>query len=572
MDIIKKFMSYYKPHYKLFILDIFCACSIAGLDLVTPRFSSILLDDIIPQKDLNLLLNWCFILIIIYGIRVFLQYIVEYYGHVLGVKIEYDMRKKLFFHIQKLPISFFDNYKVGKLMSRLVNDLNDITEVAHHGPEDLLISIVLLVGSFVLMYQSNLILALVMTLLVPLMIYFGVKKNLRFRKAFKSLKSKMANINAQAEDNFSGIRVVKAFNAEEHEAKLFDQGNHKFTVARKTALKTMAEFGVSVKFFVYLIQLIVFILGGYLIINEQLTIGGLMEFMLYIQLFQQPITKISAFIMQFNQGMAGFERFLDILDIPVQEEKADAYELENVVGNISFENVSFSYNEKGKEVLTNLNLDIKAKETVALVGYSGGGKTTICNLIPRFYDIKSGTIKIDGHNINDVTLNSLRANIGIVQQEVFIFGGTIFDNVLYGKIQATKEEVIEACKKANAHEFIMELENGYDTYIGERGVKLSGGQKQRLAIARIFLKNPKILILDEATSALDNRNEKIIQNTLAKLSENRTTIVVAHRLTTIQNASLILVIGENGIEEQGTHQQLIEKNGLYAKLWKGVIN
>ncbi|TFG81977.1 MAG: ABC transporter ATP-binding protein [Erysipelotrichales bacterium] len=565
---IKKFIAYYRPYKVLLFIDILAAILIASLDLVTPRFSNYLISSILTQGNMQLLLFWCGIIFAVFTARVLLQYVVEYWGHVLGVQMEYDRRKEMFKHIQTLPISYFDNMKVGKLMSRLVNDLNEISEVAHHGPEDLLISAVLLVGSFIMMFMTNVTLAIAMAILVPLMIVFGVRQNLKFRRAFRVMREKLSEINAQAQDNFSGIRVVKAFNAEEKEELSFAIGNENFATSRRGALKVMAEFGVTVKGFISLIQLTVFLLGGYLVFQGQLTIGGLVEFILYVQLFQQPINRISGFIMQYNAAMAGFERFLGVLDIAPQTDRPNAVEIPKISGSVRFEDVSFEYGDRnGQHVLSHISFNVEPGSKIAFVGPSGSGKTTLCSLIPRFYELENGSIKIDGTDVRDIQLKNLREHVGIVQQDVFIFAGTIAQNIEYGKPGATREEVIAAAKMAKAWEFIQQIPDGMDTYIGEHGVKLSGGQKQRVSLARIFLKNPKILLLDEATSALDNETEKLIQETLDELAKERTTFVIAHRLSTITDADEIFVLTREGIIERGNHHQLLQKKGFYHRLY-----
>ncbi len=564
---IKRFIKYYKPYRLLFAMDVLSAILIAGLDLVIPRFTNHLISNIIPLKIMQPLFYWGMLLILFFVIRLILHYYVEYYGHVVGVGMEHDMRKDMFAHIQQLPISYFDNVKVGKLMSRLVNDLNDIAELAHHGPEDFLISLVLLVGSFILMYTSNLYLAIVMTILVPLMIYVGVKQNLKFRTAFRTMRERLSEINAQAEDNFSGIRVVKAYNAELKEQEQFAKGNSYFASSRKYALKIMAEFGVTVKGFVLMITFTVLIFGGYLVILDLMTIGQLVEFILYVQLFQQPINRISALIMMYNQAMAGFERFLAIMDIKPQSDFSGAIAIDQIKGDIAFNDVTFEYDDRsGKHVLNHVSFKVKAGSKVAFVGPSGSGKSTLCNLIPRFYEITQGSITIDEIDIRNIQIKSLRHHVGIVQQEVFIFAGTVGENILYGKADATEEEVIMAAKRAEAWDFIKDLPDGLNTTIGERGVKLSGGQRQRLSLARMFLKNPKILLLDEATSALDNTTERQIQITLDELAKDRTTLVVAHRLSTIKDADWIYVLTDKGIMEEGTHNDLLHKHGLYHRL------
>lgn len=565
---LKRFLSYYHPYRFLTAIDVVSAVLIAALDLITPRFTNTLISSIIPNKDLAGLVRWILVIAGFFALRVILEYVVEYWGHVLGVHMEFDMRRDLFNHIQRLPVAYFDNMKVGKLMSRLVNDLNEISELAHHGPEDLLVSAVLLIGSFALMFSSNVQLALLMAVLVPLMIIVGVRQNLKFRKAFRLHRERLSEINAQVEDNFSGIRIVKAFNAEDNEEETFSQGNDRFAASRRGALKVMAEFGSSVKFFVMLITLCVLLVGGKQVIEGRMTIGQLVEFLLYVQVFQQPITKISSFIMMYNQAMAGFERFVGIMEVEPQQDNPGAVDLVDPEGTIRFEDVGFHYGEAGHDrVLDHLDLNIEAGQKVAFVGPSGGGKSTLCNLIPRFYEVRQGRITIDGKDIRELTLKSLRDHVGIVQQEVFIFAGTIAQNILYGDFSASREAVIQAAKQAKAWEFIEKLPEGLDTYIGERGVKLSGGQRQRLALARIFLKNPRILILDEATSALDNITEKEIQETLDTLAQNRTTLVVAHRLSTITDADKIYVLNRQGIVESGTHTSLLEQEGLYYQLY-----
>ncbi len=564
---VKHFLRYYKPYKGLLILDVISAILIAALDLVIPRFSNFLISDIIPLKELSTLFSWAILIALFFVLRLILNYIVEYYGHVLGVNMEYDMRKEMFGHIQSLPVSYFDNIKVGKLMSRLVNDLNEISELAHHGPENLLIAIVLLVGSFVLMYTSNVRLALVMTFLVPLMIIIGVRQNLKFRSAFRSMRERLAEINAQAQDNFSGIRVVKAYNAEEREEAQFAQGNDFFAVSRKGALKIMAEFGVTVKGFILLITLVVFVYGGYLVMMDQMTIGQLVEFILYVGVFQQPINRFSELIMMYNQAMAGFERFLEVMAIEAQKDREGAHDLTDVIGDIAFDDVSFEYGDRqGKHVLSHISFSVKAGSKVAFVGPSGSGKSTLCNLIPRFYELQEGRITLDGEDIRDLSIKSLRDQVGIVQQDVFIFAGTVGQNIAYGKINATEAEIIKAAQRAEAWEFISDLPEGLNTTIGERGVKLSGGQRQRLSLARMFLKNPKILLLDEATSALDNKTEHQIQITLDELAKDRTTLVVAHRLSTIKDADWIYVLTDQGIAEAGTHDLLLKQKGLYYRL------
>jgi ATP-binding cassette, subfamily B, bacterial len=565
---VRKFVQYYKPHKRLFLLDFSCAFLISIIDLISPIVAKNIIDNIIPSKNLKLLIIIGIILLIIYVLRSALQYIVDYWGHMLGVRMEYDMREDLFSHINKLSFSYFDNNKTGQIMSRLVNDLNEISELAHHGPEDLFIATITLIGSSIMMMVLNVKLAVAVLIIIPFILYFGINKNKSMRKSFRELRSKLGDINSQAEDSISGIRVVKAFNNEQYEEKKFRIGNLNFRKAKEYSYKAMAEFFCGITFFSNFINLIILIYGGYLITTNNLTIGDLVGFLLYISLFLQPIRKISNLIESYQKGMASFSRFMEIMNIdPSIKDSKSAMNIENVKGDIKFENVHFSYEGK-KDILNDISLHIKPNETVAFVGASGVGKTTLCSLIPRFYDVRSGSIKIDNIDIKDIFLRSLRNNIGIVQQDVFLFYGTIKENIAYGNIGASDDEIIKAAKSANAHEFIISLENGYDSYIGERGVKLSGGQKQRIAIARMFLRNPKILILDEATSALDNKTEQIIQKALYDLSKDRTTLVIAHRLTTIKNADRIVVLDKDRISEIGKHEELIDKKGIYASLYQ----
>lgn len=567
--LIKRFLKYYKPYKHLFALDVVSALLIAGLDLILPRFTNLMISDIIPNQNISKLIYWILILIAFLTLRVILEYIVDYWGHVLGLRMEYDMRSKLYKHMQRLPIQFYDNSKTGRLMSRLVNDLFEISELAHHGPEDFLISLMLVFGSLFLMFQTFAKLAWIMLVLVPLMIFVGVSKNIKFRKVQRKVKERLADVNAKAENSISGIRVVKAFHAEDYEAQRFDEGSIDFSLSRQKSVKVMAEFAVSVKFFVSLITVTVLFFGSYFVIKGEMSLGALVEFLLYVQLYQQPISKISALIMMYNQAITGFERFTQIIDMPIQSDHINAQDYKFNEAHLKFDKVSFTYNDQdGKHVLKDLSFEIKKREKVAFVGPSGGGKSTLCNLIPRFYEIQSGSILINDINISDIQLTSLRSQVGLVQQEVFLFDGTILENIRYGKVDASREEMIEAAKKAEAYEFISQLEDGIDTEIGERGVKLSGGQRQRIALARIFLKNPPLLILDEATSALDNMTELNIQKTLDQLSKNRTTLVIAHRLSTITDADHIFVLSDKGIVEEGNHHSLIKRKGIYAQLYR----
>lgn len=564
---IRHFAKYYKNHLPLFCLDFTCAFLMAGLDLVFPAIVRKTIDEILPSKNFELLIWISVGLLILYILRAVFQYIVDYWGHVLGVRIEYDMRKDLFNHIGKLSFSYFDNTKTGHIMSRIVNDLNEISELAHHGPEDLFIVAVTLLGSFIILLNSYWPLALITFSVVPIMLVFAVLKNKKMQSAFRGMRIKIADVNAQVEDSVSGIRVVKSFTNEWYEEKKFEKGNMNFRKSREGAFKIMAEFFSGVTFFSNLINVVVMMFGGIFIYYGKMTSGTLVEFLLYVSMFLQPIRKFTTLIENYQKGMSGFVRFIETLEIePDIKDNPKAINIERVNGEIEFDNVTFSYNKEN--VLENINLSIKPGKTIAFVGPSGGGKTTLCSLIPRFYEVDKGSVKIDGMDIKMITQRSLRENIGIVQQDVFLFSGTVRENIAYGNIGATDGEIIKAAKRADAHEFIMALENGYDTYIGERGVMLSGGQKQRLSIARMFLKNPPILILDEATSALDSETEKIIQKSLSDLAKNRTTLIIAHRLATIRNSDRIVVLTDEGIAEIGTHEKLLDNNGVYARLYK----
>ncbi|SDK18988.1 ABC transporter ATP-binding protein [Natronincola ferrireducens] len=564
----KKFISYYRPHLSLFMLDFGCAFIMAGMDLVFPFVVLKMINDVFHVGNLQIII-WVGVgMLLLYIVRSILQYIVDYWGHVLGARMEYDMRRDLFQHLHRLSFNYFDNTKTGQIMSRLVNDLNEITELAHHGPEDFFIATVTLTGAFIIMMTIHWPLTLITFSLLPIVLIFTTIKNKKMQQAFRNLRVKLGEINAQVEDSISGVRVVKSFTNESYEAKKFKIGNETFRLSKENTFKVMAEFFAGVNFFSNIIHLVVLVFGGIFIYQGNMQTGDLVGFLLYVSMFLQPMRKLTILVENYQKGMAGFHRFYETLQLmPEIVDEPRAIDIDDVKGQITFNNVTFSYNNK-ENVLTNINFTISPGETVAIVGPSGGGKTTLCSLIPRFYEIDSGEIKIDNKDIKEITQKSLRQNIGIVQQDVFLFSGTVRENIAYGNIHATDEEIQAAAKKANAHEFIMNLEDGYDTYIGQRGVKLSGGQKQRLSIARIFLKNPPILILDEATSALDNETEKVIQESLQHLSENRTTLVIAHRLATIKHANRIMVLTDEGIVEEGNHEELLKKNGAYARLYK----
>ncbi|MEK3661288.1 MULTISPECIES: ABC transporter ATP-binding protein [unclassified Paenibacillus] len=569
---LRRFFSYYRPYKKLFILDFSCAVFAGLLELAFPVAVNKFIDDLLPGQDWPLILIACVALLAIYALNTVMQYIVTYWGHMLGINIETDMRKKMFDHIQKLSFRFFDNNKTGHLIGRITNDLNDIGEVAHHGPEDIFIAIMTLVGAFLLMADINLKLAIITFIIVPIMawviIYFGRNMTSTYRQLFGNVGS----FNARIEDNVGGIRVVQSFANEQHEQELFAVDNQMFRKTKLLAYKIMAK-SLSVSYMMTrLITILVMISGAWFFINGELQIGEFVAFILLSNIFFRPIEKINAVIESYPKGIAGFKRYLEIIDTePDISDKPDAVEVSTLHGDITFQNVFFGYDED-RPVLQNISLKVKAGETIAFVGPSGAGKTTICSLLPRFYDVTGGAITIDGIDIRDMKLESLRKQIGIVQQDVFLFSGTIRENIAYGKLDAKLPEIWEAARRAHLEDLIQNLPDGMDTVIGERGVKLSGGQKQRLAIARMFLKNPPILILDEATSALDTETEAAIQQSLADLSVGRTTLVIAHRLTTIKNADRIMVVNEEGIAEQGRHEELVHAGGIYSRLHQAQYN
>ncbi|MHA2857350.1 ABC transporter ATP-binding protein [Paenibacillus lautus] len=563
---IRKFFSYYRPYKGLFVLDFTCAVIAGLLELAFPLAVSKFIDELLPSQDWPLILIACIVLLSIYALNTALQYIVTYWGHMLGINIETDMREKMFSHIQKLSFRFFDNNKTGHLMGRITNDLNDVGEVAHHGPEDVFIAVMTLLGSFSLMAYINLELALLTFIIVPLMAWLIIKFGGRMTTTYRQLFRNVGNFNARIEDNVGGIRVVQSFANEEHENKLFQEENKQFRATKLLAYKTMAK-STSVSYMLMrLITVFVMICGAWFFIQGKIEMGEFMAFLLLSNIFFRPIEKINAVIESYPKGIAGFKRYLEIMDTePEIADVPDAVSLSSVRGDIRFEGVTFGY-EPSRTILNNISLAIRAGETVAFVGPSGAGKTTICSLLPRFYDVDQGAITVDGIDIRNIKLQNLRKHIGIVQQDVFLFSGTIRDNIAYGDLNATDHQIWEAARRASLDELIRSLPDGMETVIGERGVKLSGGQKQRLSIARMFLKNPPILILDEATSALDTETEAQIQKSLAELSVGRTTLVIAHRLTTIQGADRIIVVNSEGIAEQGTHQELIHSGGAYSRL------
>ena len=568
---LKKMMGYYKPYLKIFWADMFFATLSAAVALTIPLVVRYVTSTLIylPADEIIRQITYIGIgLVVLLAIDCYSRFFIGNYGHVMGAKMEYDMRAELFGHMQKLSFSFYDDAKVGQLMSRITSDLFDITELLHHGPENIILSVLKIAGAFVILVNINGWLALAAFAVLPFMFAFAFLLNKKMRRAFRNNRIKIADINAQIEDNLSGIRVVKSFANEDIENEKFRVGNDGFLAAKKNSYHYMGSFQAGVGVFTTLIQVSVILVGTVLIAYGRVDMTDLVTFLLYIGVFTDPIRTLVDFTEQFQNGYTGFERFQEIMNIkPDIEDAPDATPLGAVKGEIEFDNVSFQYKDNQENVLNHINLKVPAGAYMALVGSSGAGKTTLCSLIPRFYDVTGGRIMIDGRDIRSVTLKSLRDHIGIVQQDVYLFAGTIFENIQYGKPGATREEVIEAAKNANAHEFIMAFPDGYDTDIGQRGIKLSGGQKQRLSIARVFLKNPPILIFDEATSALDNESEKVVQDSLEKLAKNRTTFVIAHRLTTIQNAEKILVLTEDGIAESGTHEELLAQGGLYEKLY-----
>ena len=576
MEKLRRFLAYYGPHKGLFILDLACALVVAAVDVAFPLVTQYILRTLLPAMALDSALVSTFVLLIVclvcaYFTRAVLQYIIGYWGHRLGTFIEADMRRDIFTHIQTLPFAFYDRIRTGKLLSRITNDLFEVTELAHHGPEDVLISTMTILGAFIAMFSIEWRLALCLLILLPVIIYFVMHTRLKMRRTSRQVKERMAEINADIESSISGARTAKAFANEKYEIKKFEKGNKNFLSAKKDFYKVMAVFNSGTEFFLAMFNVAVLACGGYLIYKRQLDTVTLITFTLYISTFTSPIKRLAAFAEQYMIGMAGFTRFLEIMDTkPAIEDKPDAIELKDVKGDLAFSHVSFAYNE-GQNVLQDVDLSSPAGKTLALVGPSGGGKTTLCHLLLRFYDIREGSITIDGHDIRDVTMRSLRENVGIVQQDVFLFADSILENIRYGRLDATDAEVVEAAKRAHIHEEIMTFPDGYETNVGERGMLLSGGQKQRVSIARLFLKNPPVLILDEATSALDTLTEADIQHSFDELSKGRTTLVIAHRLSTVQNADEIVVIDEHGIQERGTHEELLAKNGLYAGFYQATL-
>ena len=568
MNTLKKFIHYYGPYKTVFFIDLLCAAIISLVDLAYPQILRSATKTLFTQDKAIILqaLPWIAIgLFMMYVIQSFCKYYVSCQGHIMGAKMERDMRQELFEHYEELSFSYYSQNNSGQMMSKLVSDLFDISEFAHHGPENLFISLVKIVGSFIFLFLINKKLALPLIVLVILMFLFSFRQNQKMQRTFMENRKKIGDVNASLQDTLSGIRVVQSFTNEEIEKEKFQKSNHAFLVSKKDNYRCMGEFMSSNLFFQGMMYLVTLVYGGYLIANNEMSAADLAMYALYIGIFISPIQILVELMEMMQKGLSGFRRFLDVMETePEIQDAPDAVELKDVKGRVCYEDVSFHYSDDETTVLSHVSIEIPAGKSVALVGSSGGGKTTICSLLPRFYDVTGGRVTVDGQDIRSLTLKSLRSQIGVVQQDVYLFSGSIRDNIAYGKPDATEEEIIEAAKCANIHDFIMELPDQYDTFVGERGARLSGGQKQRISIARVFLKNPPILILDEATSALDNESERWIQHSLEELSKNRTTITIAHRLSTIKNADEIIVITENGIAERGTHETLLEKNGIYA--------
>lgn len=563
---LKRFLSYYKPHKKTLTLDLLASFFMSIIGIVYPIITRIMLNDLIPKKQYAMIVAAGGGLLLLYFVKMLLNYYIQYVGHIMGVKMQAQMRREMFCHLQTLPYSFFDNHETGKIMSRMTNDLMDISELAHHGPENLIISTISIVASFIYLTTIDVWLTLIIFICVPLLIGVSILLRGRMRNAFMRSRRSIAVINAALENSISGIRVTKAFANSGIEQDKFEVGNSEFVSARSDAYEAMGRFHAATTFITEVFNVIVLIAGGLFMYSGRINFADYSAFIVSVNIFLSPVRTLIGFVEQFQDGATGFERFCEIMDTESERDKSSAVPLVNIKGHIQFCSVSYSYKE-GEEVLHSVNLDIKPGETFALVGPSGGGKTTICHLIPRFYRFSAGSIKVDGTDIRECTMDSLRSNIGIVQQDVYLFNSTIGDNILYGRPDATRDEVIKAAKRANVHEYIMSLPQGYDTEIGERGVRLSGGQKQRISIARVFLKDPPILILDEATSALDNATEIIIQSALDELCKGRTTLVVAHRLSTIKNADRIAVISNGEVAEQGTHDELMSLGGTYSRLY-----
>lgn len=564
---LKRFLSYYKPHMKIFTFDMLASLGMSVIGIFYPIVLRRMLNDFIPNEQLGLIVTFALVLCGLYLVRMGLNYFIQYQGHVMGVRMQAQMRRDMFKNLQRLPYSYYDNNETGKIMSRMTNDLMEISELAHHGPENIILSVISIVLSFSYLATINIWLTLIIFVCAPILCFVASLMRKRMRNAFKESRAAVAEINDALESSISGIRVTKAFTNADKEEEKFEVGNSMFVNARNKAYKAMGIFHSTTTFVTDVFNVIVLLAGGIFLYNQQIEFADYSAFIVSTNLFLGPVTTLINFMEQYQNGVTGFERFLEIVDAEPEKDDEDAVDVDKLEGHIEFRNVTYGYDEES-DVLDNVSLNIEKGKTYALVGPSGGGKTTICHLIPHFYDVEQGEIFLDGHEIHKITMESLRRNIGIVQQDVYLFNSSIKENILYGRLDATDEEVYEAAKRANIHDYVMTLEKGYDTVIGERGVKLSGGQKQRLSIARVFLKNPSILILDEATSALDNTTEILIQQALDELCKGRTTLVVAHRLSTIKNADEIAVVAGGKITEKGTHDDLLAKGGMYADLYK----
>ena len=565
--LLRRFLAYYGPHKKLFAMDMTASLLVALVGVVYPMITRTMLNDLIPNRNYRMVVIFGLTLLALYFIKMLLNYFIQYQGHMMGVYMQAQMRSDMFAHLEALPYGFYDTHETGKIMSRMTNDLFDVSELAHHGPENIIISVLSIVLAFVYLSTINIWLTLIVFACVPFLVVISYTLRKKMRKAFRDTRSAMADINASLESSISGIRVTKAFTNAEKEQEKFEEGNRRFRVARRDSYDAMGRFHSSNTFVTDVFNVVVLIAGGFFLYRGDILFGDYSAFIVSVNMFISPVMTLINFMEQFENGVTGFERFCEIMDAKPEQESPNARDAGQLRGHIEFRDVSYAYDED-KNVLRKVNLNIPEGTKFALVGPSGGGKTTICHLIPHFYDVESGQILLDGKEIHELTLSSLRRNIGIVQQDIYLFNDTMRENIRYGKLDATEEEIILAAKRANIHDYIMSLPHGYDTQIGERGVRLSGGQKQRLSIARVFLKNPPILILDEATSALDNTTEILIQQALDELCEGRTTLVVAHRLSTIKNADEIAVVADGQIVEQGTHEELIRKHGQYYDLYQ----
>ena len=572
MHTLKKFIQYYAPYKKVFFLDLICAAVISLVDLAFPQILRTLTKTLFTESSdviLRALIPITLVLLVMYVIQAGCKYYVSYQGHMMGAYMERDMRQQLFDHYERLSFSYYDQNNSGQMMSKLVSDLFDISEFAHHGPENLFISLIKIIGSFVFLFLINWKLAIPLLVIVAIMLFFSYGQNKKMQATFMDNRRKIGNLNSSLQDTLAGIRVVQSFANEDIEREKFKKSNQSFLISKDANYRCMGSFTGGNLFFQGMMYLMTLVFGGWLIAHGQMEPADLAMYALYIGIFISPIQILVELTEMMQKGLSGFRRFLDVVETePEIVDAEDAEPLENIKGHVRYENVSFHYNDDDSLVLNDVSFDIQAGKSIALVGASGSGKTTICSLLPRFYDVSEGRITIDGKDVRKLTLQSLREQIGLVQQDVYLFCGSIRENIAYGRPDASMEEIIEAAKKANIHEFIMELPDGYETFVGERGTRLSGGQKQRISIARVFLKNPSILILDEATSALDNESEKFIQQSLEELAKDRTTITIAHRLSTIRNADEILVVAENGIAERGTHDELLAKGGIYAHYYE----